>query len=55
MLFINIKDKKPAKLKDENGLSLRSAEILRESIVSAKNNPKSFKDGRSLLRDALKD
>lgn len=29
-------------------------EILRESIISAKNSKKSFKSGKALIRDALK-
>lgn len=43
----------PFELRGENGLTLRGAELLRESIISAKNNPKSFKTGSSLLKDAL--
>lgn len=45
----------PFELRGENGLTLRSAELLRESIISAKNSPKTFKSGSALLRDALKD
>ena len=45
----------PFELRGENGLTLRGTELLRESIISAKNNPKSFKTGASLIRDALKD
>jgi DNA-damage-inducible protein J len=45
----------PFELRGENGLTLRGAELLRESIISAKNNPKSFKTGSSLINDALKD
>jgi len=45
----------PFELRGENGLTLRNAEALRESIVSAKNSGRSFKSGGDLLRDALKD
>lgn len=45
----------PFELRGENGLTLRNAEILRESIISAKSNPKSFKNGASLIKDALSD
>jgi DNA-damage-inducible protein J len=45
----------PFELRDENGLTLKKAEILRESIVDAKNSSKSFKTGSSLIKDALKD
>ena len=43
----------PFELRGENGLTLRNAEILRESIIDAKNNPKSFKSGKALISDAL--
>ena len=45
----------PCELRDENGMTLRHAEILRESIASAKNNGKSFNKGSALIKDALKD
>jgi len=45
----------PFELRGENGLTLRNAEFLRESIISAKNSTKSFKDGASLIKDALND
>jgi len=45
----------PFEIRDENGFSLYNAGILRESIISAKNNPKSFKDGSTLLKNALDD
>lgn len=45
----------PFELRGENGLTLRNAEILRESIISAKSSPKSFKNGASLIKDALSD
>lgn len=44
----------PFELRDENGLTLRNAELLRESIVDAKSNSKTFKKGSDLLKDALK-
>jgi DNA-damage-inducible protein J len=45
----------PFELRGENGLTLRNAELLRESIISAKNSTKIFKDGAALLKDALRD
>lgn len=45
----------PFEIRGENGLTLHNAEILRESVISAKNSPKSFKSGAALLNDALKD
>lgn len=45
----------PFELRGENGLTLRNAEILRESIISAKNSTKTFKNGADLLKDALRD
>ncbi len=45
----------PFELRGENGLTLRNAELLRESIISAKNSTKTFKTGSSLIREALKD
>lgn len=45
----------PFELRNKNGLSLRNAELLRESIESARNNPKSFKSGSALIKDVLKD
>jgi len=45
----------PFELRGENGLTLRKAELLRESIISAKNSAKTFKDGSALLKDALGD
>lgn len=44
----------PFELRDENGLTLKEAEALRESIVDAKNSSKSFKSGSALIKDALK-
>ncbi len=45
----------PFELRGENGLTLRNAELLRESIIDAKQSAKTFKGGATLLRDALKD
>jgi DNA-damage-inducible protein J len=45
----------PFELRGENGLTLHKAEILRESIISAENNSKSFKSGKALIKDALND
>jgi len=45
----------PFELRGENGLTLRNAELLRESIISAKNSPKTYKNGSTLLKEALKD
>jgi DNA-damage-inducible protein J len=44
----------PCELRDANGFTLRNAEVLRKSIVSAKKQKKSFNDGSSLVKDALK-
>lgn len=45
----------PCELRDENGFTLRKAEILRESIVSAKDNRRSFNKGAALIKSALSD
>jgi DNA-damage-inducible protein J len=45
----------PCELRDENGFSSANAEILRASIIDAKNSNKSFKTGKALIKDALKD
>ncbi|MDD2260570.1 MAG: type II toxin-antitoxin system RelB/DinJ family antitoxin [Acholeplasmataceae bacterium] len=45
----------PFELRGENGLTLRGAEILRESIISAKSSKKSFVSGANLIKDALRD
>ena len=45
----------PCELRDENGFTLRNAEILRESIVSAKNSNKSFSKSADLIKDALEE
>ncbi len=45
----------PFELRGENGLTLHNAEMLRESIISAKNSTKTFKSGSALLKDVLRD
>lgn len=45
----------PFELRGENGLTLRNAELLRESALSAQNSTKTFDSGAALLIDALKD
>jgi len=45
----------PCELRDENGFTLRNAEILRESVADAKAGKKSFNKGRALINDILKD
>jgi DNA-damage-inducible protein J len=44
----------PFELRDENGLTFKKAEALRESIVDTKNSSKSLKSGSVLIKDALK-
>ncbi len=44
----------PCEIRDANGLTLRSAEVLRESIVDVENSTKSFKNGKDLIKDALR-
>lgn len=44
----------PCELRDENGFTLRNAEILRESIAEAKKTKKTFTKSSALLKDALK-
>ena len=45
----------PCELRDENGFTLRKAEVLRESIAEAKNSNKVFKNGKTLIKDVLND
>jgi DNA-damage-inducible protein J len=45
----------PCEIRDENGFTLKNAEILRESIMDAKNSKKTFKNASDLIKDALKD
>lgn len=44
----------PCELRDANGLTLRNAEVLRASVVDARNSQKSFRKGSDLIKDALK-
>ncbi|MBN2854146.1 type II toxin-antitoxin system RelB/DinJ family antitoxin [Patescibacteria group bacterium] len=44
----------PFEIRGENGLTLHNAELLRESIISAKNSRKSFRSGKTLIKDALR-
>ena len=45
----------PCELRDENGLTLANATILREASLEGEQSKKSFHDGASLIRDALQD
>jgi len=45
----------PCEIRDENGFTLRGAEIIRESVKDAENSSVSFKKGSVLIKDALKD
>lgn len=45
----------PCELRDENGLTLANATALREASLEGGKSKKSFHDGASLIRDALKD
>lgn len=45
----------PCEIRDENGLTLRNAEILRESIKQAEGSDKSFNQGADLIEDVLRD
>ena len=45
----------PCELRDENGFTLRNAEILRKSVIDAKNSNDTFKNGRALIKSALND
>jgi len=45
----------PCELRDENGFTLRNAEILRESVSGAKNSKKSFNKASELIKDVLRD
>lgn len=45
----------PFELRDANGMTLANASILRDASVEGGNSKKSFCDGASLIRDALKD
>lgn len=43
----------PCELRDENGFTLKNADLLRESILDARENNKSFKTGSALIKNAL--
>ncbi len=45
----------PFELREENGLTLSSRDVLKDSIKSAENSKKSFTSAKSLIKDALKD
>jgi DNA-damage-inducible protein J len=45
----------PCELRDENGFTLRNAEILREAIRDAENSNKTFSNGSDIINDLLKD
>lgn len=45
----------PCEIRDENGFTLKAAASLREAIKDAESSTKTFRDGKSLLKDALKD
>lgn len=45
----------PCEIRDENGLTLRNAEILRESIKQVEGSSKSFSRGSDLIEDVLRD
>ena len=45
----------PCEIRDENGLTLKNAEILRESIKQAEGSSKSFSRGSDLIEDVLRD
>jgi hypothetical protein len=45
----------PFESRDQNGLTLANAEILRESIIGAKSSNKFFESGLAFLKDSLND
>lgn len=45
----------PCEIRDENGFTLKNADVLRESVVSAKNSSQTFKKGSALIKDILHD
>ncbi|MCK9438870.1 MAG: type II toxin-antitoxin system RelB/DinJ family antitoxin [Patescibacteria group bacterium] len=45
----------PCELRGEDGLTLQNYQELKKAIVSAEKSKKSFKTGKSLIGDALKD
>lgn len=44
----------PCELRDENGFTLKNAEVLRIAVLDAKNSSKKFNKGSALIQDALK-
>lgn len=44
----------PCELRDANGMTLANATILREASLEGRESKKSFRDGASLVKDALK-
>lgn len=45
----------PCELRDVNGFTLQSAQVLRESILDAEKSPNVFSSASDLLKDALSD
>ena len=45
----------PCELRDENGFTLRNAQLLKEAVADTKNHSKGFTSGAALIKDALKD
>lgn len=45
----------PCELRDENGFTIKNADLLRASIEDAEGSSKSFKTGSALIKDALRD
>ncbi|MCK4554142.1 type II toxin-antitoxin system RelB/DinJ family antitoxin [Candidatus Parcubacteria bacterium] len=43
----------PYEIRDANGFTFKKARELRETIIEAKTNPKTFKSSRELIKDAL--
>lgn len=41
----------PCETRDENGLTLKNADVLRKSVESAKNSSKSFKKGLDIIEN----
>jgi antitoxin component of RelBE/YafQ-DinJ toxin-antitoxin module len=45
----------PCELRDENGFTLKNADALRQALQDAPGSKRSFRTGRALVKDALKD
>lgn len=45
----------PFEVRDENGMTLKNAQILQEAILDAENSSKSFNNADDLIKDILKD